>query len=430
MGVVSPRACALLLLSCAMGSAHAEFRVDISQGVERGISVALVTRSAMTAELTEVVGADLTRSGFFKVLETSDALRDAIVGETLKWDAWKNGMAEYAVTLLARPIELDRIQLDVRLFDMREGKEILARRLAAKARQSRRLAHQAADALHETITGIPGAFDTRIAYVSETQANGRKRYRLHVADADGHAPVTILTSPRPLLSPTWSPDGRHLAYVSFETRRPQVFLQSLRDARRRALPGDGRASSAPAFSPDGRKLALAMTRNGNMEIFIYSLDTGHLSRFTHSSGIDTEPTWEADGNGLIFTSDRGGRPKLYRQGLRDSDAEPLPIPGNYATDATTSSDGHYLAFVRSTERGGYGVALFEPETNGLFPLSSGTLDEAPSFAPNGFSLIYASTTRRGERVLMLASHNGKIRQRLKLVHANVREPAWSPYRNR
>ena len=420
------RACALLL-SLFVGAAQAEFRIDIEQGVEQGIPIVLVAYSESEKKLVEVVGADLARSGFFNVLDAGTAPPAAVSRGDLNWDAWDGHLAEYAVTATVSP-GAGRLQLDIRLFDLLAGKVVLARRLSAKPKQLRRLAHQAADALHEQITGIPGAFDTRIAYVGQTREAGRIRYRLYVADADGHNPIAILTSPRPLLSPVWSPDGMSLAYVSFEARRPQVFLQNLRDANRRALPGSGRSSSAPAFSPDGRHLALAMTVNGDMEIFIYALDTGSLSRFTYSTGIDTEPAWEADGQGLVFTSDRGGKPKLYRQGLRDAQARMLPLPGNYTTDAVVSTDGRYLAFVQSTKTGGYGVALFEPESEGLFPLSSGTLDEAPSFAPNGFSLIYASTTRSGEQILMLASHNGRIRQRLPLVHSDVREPAWSPYR--
>lgn len=426
MNAARLRAGAVLLPLC-MGAAQAEFRVDIEQGVERGIPIVLVAHSESERKLAEVVGADLARSGFFNVLDPGTVPRAAVREGDLNRDAWDGHPAEYAATARVSP-GAGRLQLDIRLFDLLAGKAVLARRLSAKPKQLRRLAHQAADALHEQITGIPGAFDTRIAYVGQTREAGRTRYRLYVADADGHNPVAILTSPRPLLSPVWSPNGASLAYVSFETRRPQVFLQNLRDASRRALPGSGRSSSAPAFSPDGRRLALAMTVDGDMEIFIYALDTGALSRFTYSAGIDTEPAWEADGQGLVFTSDRGGKPKLYRQGLRDAQARMLPLPGNYATDAVVSTDGRYLAFVQSTETGGYGVALFEPESEGLFPLSSGTLDEAPSFAPNGFSLIYASTTRSGEQILMLASHNGRIRQRLPLVHSDVREPAWSPYR--
>ena len=428
MNAARLRACALLLPLCAV-AAQAQFRVDVSQGVEQGIPISLVAQSESERKLAEVVGGDLERSGFFQVLDPAATPQGAMNGGDLNWDAWDGSLAEYAVTTVVQSLASGRLQLDLRLFDLLAGKTVLARRLSAKPQQLRRLAHQAADALHEQITGIPGAFDTRIAYVSQTRESGRIRYRLYVSDADGYGPVAILTSPRPLLSPVWSPDGGHLAYVSFEARRAQVFLQSLRDASRRALPGSGRTSSAPAFSPDGRRLALAMTTaDGDMEIFIYALDTGALSRFTHSPGIDTEPAWEADGQGLVFTSDRNGKPKLYRQGLRDPSAQMLSIPGNYTTDAVVSSDGRYLAFVQSTEAGGYGVVLFEPESEGLFPLSSGTLDEAPSFAPNGFSLIYASTTRAGEQVLMLASHNGRIRQRLRLAHSDVREPAWSPYR--
>lgn len=427
MATARLRTCVLLLSLCG-ASAQAEFRVDISKGVEQGIPIVLVANSESEHKLMRVVGADLARSGFFNVLDSKTTPQAASQGKDLNWDAWGGHPAEYAVTAQIQRSASGRLQLDVRLFDMLAGKIVLARRLSTGAKHLRRLAHQAADALHEQVTGIPGAFDTRIAYVRQMRISGKTRYRLYVADADGHNPISILTSPRPLLSPVWSPDGTHLAYVSFEAKRPQVFLQSLRDASRRALPGSSRSSSAPAFSPDGRRLAMAMAVDGDMEIFIYTLGTGDLSRFTYSPGIDTEPAWEADGQGLAFTSDRSGRPKLYRQGLRDPDARMLPISGSYTTDAVVSADGRYLAFVQSTDAGGYGVVLFEPDSQSVFPLSSGTLDEAPSFAPNGFSLIYASTTRSGEQVLMLASHNGRIRQRLELAHSNVREPAWSPYR--
>lgn len=426
MNAAGLRVGALLLPLCA-GAAQAEFRVDVDQGVEQGIPIVLMATSQSEQELAGIVGSDLARSGFFDVLDPDTVPPAAVRGGDLNRAAWSQHSAEYVVSV-AMSSGAGRLQLDIRLFDLLAERTVLARRLSAKSRQLRRLAHQAADALHEQITGIPGVFDTRIAYVSQTREAGRVRYRLYVADADGHNPVAVLTSPRPLLSPVWSPDGAHLAYVSFEAQRPQVFVQNLRDASRRVLLGPGRSSNAPAFSPDGQRLALAMVVDGDMEIFIYTLDTGDLSRLTDSPGIDTEPAWEADGQGLVFTSDRGGKPKLYRQGLHGTQARSLSLPGNYATDPVLSANGRYLAYVQSTQAGGYGIVLLEPESGGLFPLSSGTLDEAPSFAPNGFSLIYASTTRNGERVLMLASHNGKIRQRLPLAHSNVREPAWSPYR--
>ena len=421
------RCCTLLLASCAT-VADAEFRVDVSRGIEQGIPIALMVRSESARGVVEVMEADLERSGFLNVLDAGETPAPVFQGQDPDWETWRGGPAEYVMVADLRQTGEGRIQLDFRLHDVLAERTTLARRLAAESRHFRRLAHQAADALHERITGIAGAFDTRIAYVSQTRSAGATRYHLYVADADGHNPVAVLTSVRPLLSPVWSPDGTRLAYVSFEARRPQVFLQNLRDTRRRALPDSSASSSAPAFSPDGRYLAMAMNAEGDTEIFIYELETGDLTRFTHSPGIDTEPAWEADGQALVFTSDRNGHPKLYRQGLRASDARMLPIPGNYASDPAVSPDDRYLAFVQSTDSGGYGVVLFEPESQGLFPLSSGTLDEAPSFAPNGFSLIYASTTSDGEQVLMLASHNGRIRQQLKLFHTDVREPAWSPYR--
>ena len=418
------------LLLLHVTGAQAELRLNIDSGAGLGVPLLVLAQPERAHPLAAVVDADLGRSGFFRMLDPSTAPTKGLQGQGLAWDAWDGHDAAYVAVLTLKPVQNERLQLEVRLFDPLVRKSILALRMSAGVQQSRRLAHQVADALHKEITGVSGAFDTRIAYVSLTRAaGGAMLYRLFVADADGHKPVAILSSPQPLLSPVWSPDGTTLAYVSFEGKRPRVFLQNLRNASRRAVPGGvGRSSSAPAFSPDGRQLALAMAVDGDMEIHLHTLATDDLQRFTHSTGIDTEPAWTADGQAMIFTSDRSGKPRLYRQGLREIVAQALPIAGDYASDASPSSDGRYLAFVQSTEDGGYGIVLYEPESESLFPLSSGTLDEAPSFAPNGFSLIYASTLASGEKVLMLASHNGKIRQRLGLEHRDVREPAWSPYR--
>ena len=419
----------LFLLPLCAAEGLAQFRVDIDEGAGFGIPVIVLAQSSQAHTLATVVEADLERSGFFQILDSNRAPPTALHEQGLAWGAWEGHAAEYVVLLTLKPPQQGQLELELRLFDLLGEEVILARRMLAEERRARRLAHQAADALHKKITGISGAFDTRIAYVSVTRSRSSgTRYRMYVADSDGHQPAAVLISPAPLLSPVWSPDGTQLAYVSFEGGRPQIFLHGLRDAHRRAIPGDGRSSSAPAFSPDGRQLAMAMSVDGDTEIYFYTLATGALRRFTFSAGIDTEPAWDADGQGLVFTSDRNGKPQLHHQSLRGGAARSLSIAGDYASDASVSADGRYIAFVQSTKAGGYGIVLFEPESESLFPLSSGTLDESPSFAPNGFSLIYASTLENGRKVLMHASHNGKIRKRLELGHRDVREPAWSPYR--
>ena len=429
---MSARAPALLLALALAAPAAAELRIDVVEGGTGGVPVAVVPfvwdDPGRVDTLAEVVAADLADSGFFAVLAPDELPQADLRREAFDWARWRGGAAGYAVTaeLSLRPD--GRVRIDYRLRDLLREQTVLRERQEAPPRLLRRMAHRIADAVHRQIAGVPGAFDTRIAYVERSRRAGRDVYRLYVADADGHAPAALLESPRPLLSPAWAPGGETLAYVSYELGRPQVIVQNLRTGERRVAPAPGASASAPAFSPDGAQLALAMTIDGDTEIFLHHRAAGTLRRFTYSPGIDTEPTWEPDGRALVFTSDRSGRPRLYRQAL-DGAAAALAIPGRYAADADVAPGGRMLAFVQSRPGGGFGISLHEPAGGALHVLSSGRLDESPSFAPNGLRLLYAGTAANGERVLMLASHNAKILKRLTVPQRDVREPAWSPYRN-
>jgi TolB protein len=314
------------------------------------------------------------------------------------------------------------------LFDVVRGEQSLGFRLTTSAADLRATGHRIADMVYEEVTGIPGIFSTRIAYINETRdSNSVPTYRLIVADADGENAQVVTESSQPVMSPSWSPDGRRLAYVSFEGNRARVFVQTLRTGNREAVSQRPGINGAPAFSPDGRKLALTLSRDGNLDIFTLDLTNQVLNQITRHSAIDTEPVWSQDGETLYFTSDRAGRPQVYKvapePGAR---AERVTFEGTYNARPRISPDGETLAVV-FLDRGNYRLASVDPDTGRLIQvLTQGALDESPSFAPNGDTIIYA-TRGRGQGVLATVSADGRIQREIASVAGAVREPVWSPY---
>jgi TolB protein len=421
---------ALALLFSA--SARAELVIEITRGAVKPIPVAVVPfgwagDGAAPGDVAAVVRSDLFGSGRFDPLDNADMLERPTRGVDIDFDNWRLVAVDY---VLVGRLERagDELALSYQLFDVYGARQVIADTLVLEPRDLRLASHRVADAVFEAMTGIKGAFSTRVAYISVSGRPPERTYRLIVADADGNNEFVLLESSQPIMSPAWSPDGRQLAYVSFETGRAAVYVQSLRTGTRRVVSDRAGVNNAPAWSPDGRRLALTLSdADGNLDVHVLSLLGGDRVRLTSRRSIDTEPAWSADGRHVYFTSDRGGAPQVYRIAADGSDSAPerVTFEGNYNARPRISPDGRYLAVVHD-DRGRFRVAVQDLETGALQVLSDGSLDESPAFAPNSAQLIYA--TRRGGRgVLETVSTDGLISGRVKSVGNDVREPVWSPY---
>ena len=376
-----------------------------------------------------VVRADLGRSGQFRALDVSQIVERPTRGSEVAYPAWR--MLKQDFLLVGRCVaEGGGYRTEYELFDVAKQQRLLGFALTAPAGSMRDVAHQISDAVYEKILGIPGAFWTRIAYVTSSGLGRGARYALMVADADGWNPRTVVNSTEPLMSPSWSPDGRRLAYVSFEGGNSAVWIQDIASGSREKLTSFRGINGAPSFSPDGGRLALTLSKGGNPDVYVMDLGSKHLTQVTNHFGIDTEPSWSPDGGSLYFTSDRGGRPQVYQVAASGGSATRVSFEGSYNASPSVSFDGKKIATAQGAGNV-YRIALLDNSLGSprWSMLSPGSLDESPSFAPNGAMVLYAA--REGRRgVLYAVSADGRVRQRLVLAEGDVREPAWSPYRKR
>jgi TolB protein len=417
------------LIAMSAAPAHAQLRLDITQGVRDAVPIAVVPFGGQTeggpADVAGVIANDLQLSGRFQPLERRDMVSRPHRGSDVRFEDWRLLKSDFLVIGRVEP-DAGGLAVSFELFNVQTGQALLSQKLVTSERGLRATAHRIADLVFERLTGIPGAFSTRIAYVSAEGRAPAKRYRLVVADADGFGPRTVTESSEPIMSPAWSPDGQSLAYVSFEGKASAIYVQRLSTGDRRRVSARLGINGAPAWSPDGRKLALTLSRDGNLDIYVLELATQALTRITSDDAIDTEPEWARDGGSLFFTSDRAGSAQVYRVAAGAAqEAQRLTFTNGYNARPRVSPDGQTLALV-TLDRGGYRIATLDLKTRNLRVLTDGQQDEAPSFAPNGAMVLYA--TRVGSRgALAMVSADGRFQQRLSSDSGDVREPVWSPF---
>jgi len=410
-------------------SAHAQLRLDITEGVRDAVPIAVVPFGGQAEggphDVAAVIASDLQLSGRFKPLERRDLVARPTRGAQVRFEDWRLLKSDFLVIGRVEP-DANGLGVEFELFNVQTGQQLLTRRLVTNERGLRATAHRISDLIFERLTGIPGAFATRIAYVSVEGRPPSQRYRLMVADADGYGPRIVTESSEPLMSPAWSPDGQSLAYVSFEGKASAIFVQRLATGERRRVSARSGINGAPAWSPDGRKLALTLSRDGNLDLYVLELATQGLTRLTTDGAIDTEPEWSRDGSTIYFTSDRAGSAQVYRVAAGGGqEAQRLTFANGYNARPRMAPDGQSLALV-TLDRGGYRIASYDLKTRNVHVLTDGQQDEAPSFAPNGAAIIYA--TRAGSRgTLAMVSSDGRFQQRLSSDTGDVREPVWSPY---
>ena len=423
---------ALLLPLSAMAQQGLE--IDIVGGNAAALPIAVVpmpyqgSAAAPQTDVSEVVAADLARSGQFRPLPIGDITEKPTRGGEINYPTWRALNQDYIVVGRVLDAGAGSFRVEYELFDVAKQQRLLGFALTARANAMRDVAHQVADAVYEKITGVRGAFFTRIAYVTATGTGRAAQYALMVADSDGFNPQTVVRSPEPLLSPSWSPDGNRLAYVSFEGGSSSIYIQNISTGARELVAKYRGINGAPSFSPDGRRLALTLSRTGNPEIYVMDLGSKNLTQLTNHFAIDTEPTWSADGGTIYFTSDRGGRPQIYSVPSGGGSATRVTFQGSYNASASVSFDGKKIATAQGSGNN-YRIALMDSSLGAArwSTLSPGSLDESPSFAPNGAMILYAA--REGRRgVLYAVSSDGRVRQRLVLADGDVREPAWGPFR--
>jgi TolB protein len=401
----------------------AQLRVEIT-GVgsqQFPIAIAPFARDGQVpVEIESVVRADLARSGLFRIVDAGSTPIPENAAVSLP--DWKARGADALAIGSATRLADGRFDVRFRLLDTIRQGQLDGLSYVSPASDLRLTAHRIADRIYEKLTGERGVFSTRIAYVVQTSRNS---WELHIADADGANPQSALRSREPIISPAWSPDGTRLAYVSFETGKPVVYVHTVATGSRKAVANFRGSNSAPAWSPDGKTLAVTLTREGNSQVFLMDADGANVRRLTTSSGIDTEPSFSPDGQSIYFTSDRGGGPQVYRMAASGGGAQRVTFNGDYNISPRLSPDGKLLAYVG--RRGGqFKVHVLDLAGGQETPVTDTVRDESPSFAPNGRMLLYA-TEVNGRGILASASVDGRVRTRLSGPSGDIREPTWGPF---
>ncbi|MFG6416647.1 Tol-Pal system beta propeller repeat protein TolB [Roseateles sp. DC23W] len=409
------------LAGLGAGPALAQMRIDIAGVGGTRIPVAIVDfrdQSQSPQPIAAIIRADLERSGLFRTVDAPAGLSEA---SSPAFAEWRSRQADALVAGSVTRLADGRLDIRFKLWDVVKGAESIGEAQAVMPDDARLAAHRIADMIYQKLTGERGVFATRMAYVTKAGA----RYSLVVADADGEGARAALNSVDPIISPAWSPNGRELAYVSFESRKATVRIQDVQTGQRRVLADFKGTNSAPAWSPDGQRLVLSLSRDGGTQLFVINRDGSGVRRIAQSSAIDTEACFAPDGSKIYFVSDRGGSPQIYRMPAGGGAAERVTFSGNYNISPALSPDGKTLAYITRTG-GAFRLSVLDLATGQAQQISEANDDESPSFAPNGRLIVYASRAG-GKEVLMTTTLDGKIKTPLLVTLADVREPTWGPF---
>lgn len=425
----------LVVLCCAAGMAAAdEKNILVTSGSDRATPIAVVPfgwqgGSVLPEDMSSIISNDMLNSGYYTPIPKQNMISLPTQASEVIFRDWKALGAQYVMVGSITPAG-GRLQVQYALFNVATEQQVLTGNVSGTPDQLRDMSHYIADQSFEKLTGIKGAFSTRMLYVTAERFGGMNtRYTLQRSDYDGARAVTLLQSREPILSPRFAPDGKRIAYVSFEQKRPRIFIQHIDTGRREQVTNFEGLNGAPAWSPDGSKLAFVLSKDGNPEIYVMNIATRQISRVTNDSSIDTEPFFGKDGSTIYFTSDRGGKPQIYKTNINGGGAERVTFIGNYNANPKLSADEKTLVMIhRQDGFTNFKVAAQDLQRGSVKILTDSNLDESPTVAPNGTMVIYA-TRQQGRGVLMLVSINGRVRLPLPTAQGEVREPSWSPYLN-
>lgn len=423
MGINLNRRTAIGMLAAGASPAFSQFRVEVTGVGTTQVPVAIIAfrgEAQAPQKISQIVRADLERSGLFRGIETAGQTADE--NTRLDLPAWRQKSADAVIAGSISQLADGRFDVRLRLWDTVRSQDLGGQSYTPPAGDLRLTAHRIADFVYEKLTGEKGVFSTRIAYVTKAA----QRFNLWVADSDGEGAQSALTSPEPIISPSWAPNGAQLAYVSFESRKPVIYVHDVATGQRRLVANFRGSNSAPAWAPDGRQIVATLSQQGGSQIYAIGLNGGEPKRLTQSSSIDTEPAYSPDGKAIYFVSDRGGAPQIYRMTPTGGNVERVTFSGSYNISPAVSADGRWLAYV-SRVGGAYKLQLMDLPSGNVTQLTDSGGDESPSFAPNSRLIVYA-TQQQGREALMTTTLDGKIKARLSGASGDIREPDWGPFK--
>ncbi|WP_058483568.1 Tol-Pal system beta propeller repeat protein TolB [Legionella spiritensis] len=410
-------------LLCCSGTLMA-LDLELTQGINSALPVGIESFGEDSAgtELTEVINNDLRLSGQFRIIPVPRGMPEG--QQAIR--VWRSAGADSVVQGHVTKTGFNRYEISVELIDAAaKGRLLLSNNFQVSGREVRALAHHISDLVYEKLTGERGIFSTRIAYILVQRQAGRSTFSLEVADADGNNPQSLVVSSQPLMSPSWSPDGKQIAYVSFEKKKAQIFTVAVANGKRRLVTDFNGINGAPAWSPDGRQLAVVLSKGGSPKIYSIDLSSGSLKQLTFGDAIDTEPRYSPDGRYILFTSGRGGAPQIYRLSLNDGRVSRVTYQGNYNARASYTSDEKHIVLLHREDKH-FNIGVQDVASGKINQVTFSPVDESPSVSPNGRLIVYA-TTVNNRGVLGIVSIDGRIQMKLPSRQGDVQEPAWSPF---